>query len=98
MKVVAPLRIKAVSADRARKNETRIVQIALRDQVTSPVQTLALPVNRLGEIFKECDSRRIENGMDGIEAESVNMKVRLPIQRIFNEVAADMITVRTIEI
>ena len=92
VEIVAPLRINAKSARLARGHNARIIRITLGDQHLAPAQR-CLQVLRLNrELLQEMDRRPIHEGVHGIEAQPIHVKVAHPHQGVVAEEPAHLVS------
>ncbi len=75
MKIVAPLSVHAETADLARSDDPGIVEITLRNQHQTAAEGSTQGLNLAGQLLKEVDRRRVDKGMNRIEAQAVEMEV-----------------------
>ena len=87
MKVVAPLRVHAKAASLAWKDEARIVEVALRDQDELTAQGCAERFGFSGKLLKEVNGGAVNEGMYCIQAQSVDVIIAHPHQRVVDEEA-----------
>src|SRR5580693_1897476 len=98
VKIVIPHRVESPSACLRRADHPRIVSIALRDQMDVPAERLGPGMNGCAKLFEERSRGGIHNRVDGVEAKCIDVEVRDPFQRIFDEISADLIALCVIEI
>src|SRR3954452_3648426 len=78
VKVVAPLRIHAKPALTWLKQNARVVEIALGDDVHVPTGAVAYVISNLLDRGEHVQLTRVEDGMGGIEAQAIEVKVLQP--------------------
>src|SRR5262245_54113835 len=98
MKVVVPLGVTSVPSLLPRTNHPDIIQRTFKYQVHVSLQFLSSAVDRLRQLCQERPGRLVEDGVHGVKAQRVEMKLSNPIERIFDEEAAHVITVRPVKV
>src|SRR4029453_4220605 len=98
VEIVAPLGVDAVTADFPWPYDSRVVEIALGDerQVTP---RLCLKFGHLrSQLFKKMYRRGIDDGVHGVDAQSVEVIVLEPHERIVAKESTYFVTTNSIEI
>src|SRR5215510_14727809 len=98
MKVVIPLRVEPIAAKLLRPNDPCVVESAFRDQVDAPIQEGALAVYGVRQIFKEDERRVIEFRMHCIEAKTIEVIVRDPLDCVRDEKMPYLVAVCSVEV
>ena len=98
MKIVAPLRVDAKPSGFARRHHARIVQIALGDQRQAARRRCLQRFNFRGKLLQKVDRRAIDKSMHRVNAQSVDMKVPQPHQRVVAEEAPHLVRTRVFKI
>src|SRR6185295_10778026 len=98
VKVVVPLAIQSTASFGYRSNDSYIVQVALSNHMNKPAQPLGLSVHDFGQFTQNVTSATVEDAMDGVQPESVNVKLSHPIESIIDEVCADFVAVSPVVI
>ena len=98
MKVIAPLRVNAIAADRRGTYDTGIVKIAFRDQRQMPAAKRCQVGHLRGELFEKVHGRGVHDRVHGIDAQRVEMIVTQPHQGIVAKKSPHGDAVRAVEI
>ena len=98
VKIIIPHRIKTPATRPRSAHHSSVVSIAFREQIDVPVEFLGLAVNGCPELFQECWCGEIHNRVNRVEAEGIYMEIGDPLQRILDEVSADLIAPGLVEI
>ena len=98
MKIIVPHGVESPAACFAGADDSSIVPVALWKYVNIPFELLRFFVNGGAKLFQEGPSRRIDDGVDRIEAKGINVEVGNPLQGIFDEIAANLVAHATVEI
>src|SRR5277367_6750104 len=98
MKVVVPLRVKAVATCFTRRDDSRQVEIAFRDHQEIPPDRSFEIANLNANLLQEMNRRSIENRVDRIEPQTVDAIVAQPHQRIVAEKLPDLVAVPVVEV
>ena len=93
VEVVVPLAIQAIASFGNRSNDSYIVQVALSNHMNDPAQPIGLGMHGFGQFTQNVTGAKVEDAMDGVQPESVDMKLSDPIERIIDEVRADFVAV-----
>src|SRR5215469_7478123 len=91
MEIVAPLRIQTIATRLLRQDEPRVVQVTLGNQVEWPFELLRLSLRCLFQLLKKRNGGKIANGMDGVQAQAIQVKIPLPIKCILDKKPAHFI-------
>ena len=99
MEVVGPLRVEAEPPRSGGQEEARVVQVALGDDVDAagPSRS-ARPRDRRRQLLQERAAPRVDDGVDGVEAQAVEVVLVEPVQGVLDEEAADRVAVRAVEV
>src|ERR1700726_1053001 len=98
MKIIIPHCVVSDAAQLRKANEASVIPIALGNQVHATVQIPSCFMDLFRKFSQECPCGGIRNRVYSVEAKSINMKVRHPLQCIFDEVAANLVARRAVEI
>jgi hypothetical protein len=98
MEVVVPLRVQAVTSEFPRTDYLGVVEGTFGDDIDTSPESLCLLVHSRGQFFQKGIGRKIQDGVDGIDSEGINVKLRDPIKGIFDKKTADLIAVWPIEV
>lgn len=98
MEAVAPLGIQSEAAEILGPDKTRIIQVAFRNHVNPTVQADCLFPHCVAQLFQKRVGRVIEDAVDGVEAQSVNMKLPDPIKRVLDKERPYFVALWTIEV
>ena len=98
MEVVAPLGVVREAAAIARQKDTGVVEVALSDEMDVAVQVGGLVVDGVGEFGEEWGCGLVVDGVNGVEAEGVDVEFGNPAEGVFEEVAADFVAVCIVEV
>ena len=55
-------------------------------------------MNRLGELFQERPSRKVQDGVHRIQAQGIDMELGDPVEGVFDEEPAHLVAVRAVEV
>ena len=98
VKIIIPVSIQTIPPKVGRTHQAHIVEVALRHQIEFPVPALSSPAHRCGQFGHEWLRRQIHNGMEGVQAQGVNMIFRAPKEGVVDEEAPHLIAVRAVEV
>src|SRR5205823_3386909 len=98
VEVVAPLAVEREAPPRLRPDDARIVEIALCDHQRAAAERFAERVNRRGDLGEDVHGRKIEDAVDGVQTKAIEVALAHPIERVVDEVAPDLVTLRPIEV
>ena len=98
VEVVAPLRVATHPAVGLRGDEARVVRGALRDQPDVTTLLLGVRVDGVDELLHEGIRARIGDGVHGIQPQRVDAEVVDPVERVLDEVVADLVRARAVEV
>src|SRR5262245_33622045 len=98
MKIVVPLRVETVAAQFLRANQTDVIQRAFSDDINAAIELGSLLVDGVAQFFEKIQGGMIEDGVHGIEAECVNVKIADPFHGVGYEEMPDLVAVRVVEI
>src|SRR5580704_976745 len=98
MKIIIPHCVVSEAAPLGRANQASVIPIALGNQVHAAVQIPPSFMDLFRKFSQECRCGAIHNRVYSVEAKSINMKVRNPLQCIFDEVAANLVARVAVEI
>ncbi len=98
VKIVVPLGIEAVSSKLWGSDHTCIVKGTFSNDVDLSVELLPSLVYSRGELREEGISRKVQNSVNGIDSQGIDVNFGYPVQRIFNEITPNFVTVRPIEV
>ncbi len=98
VEVVVPLRVEAVAARVARRDEARVVQVALGHDPEGAAERGAEHLHALGQLLEEVDGRVVDDRVHGVEAKSIDMVIAEPHRRVVEEEGADLGTPRSVEV
>ncbi len=90
MEIVAPLSVHAETPAGARRDDSRIVQVALRNQHQAPPGGRAETFCFHGQLLEKMNGGSIDKGMNGVEPQAVNVEVAHPHQRVVAKKAAHL--------
>ena len=91
MEVVVPDGVAPPTVLVGRAHDPRIVGRTLDRHECRTSGCVSGCVHGGGQFLHECDRRRVDDGVDGVEAEPVEMEVRDPADSTLDEEPADMI-------
>ena len=86
VKIVAPLRVQPITANRRLTDQSRVVEIAFGDEIERPALALSTSSNCFGQFRQNMPRAKIVDGMHRIQPQGVAMASFQPIQRITNHV------------
>src|ERR1700733_14450612 len=98
VEVVAPLRVHAVSAGFAWGYNAGIVEVALGDEHEAASEDGRQDLDLGGELLHEVNGGSIDELMHGIEAQTVDVVVAHPHQRVVAEETAHLVAARLLKI
>jgi len=98
MKVIAPLSVEPIPPQRSRQSVAGHVEVALRHQMERAAQFLRPPPTGLRQFFEKRHRGEIADGMHCIQTQGVEMELRLPKERVLDEIAAHVVAVRSVEV
>src|ERR1039458_6588084 len=98
MKIIAPLRIHAVSSLLMTVQKARIVQIAFRDAMNHPSQPLRQVPDRALEFGQKVTRAEIENSVHGIQTERIEVIILKPVQCVFDKESPHFVAARTVKV
>ena len=96
MKIIAPLRVHAVAAERARQDVPGHVHVALGDEIKRALQGFRLPMGDDRQLLQKRRGGKIADGVNRIQPQRVQVKFRLPVERVLGKKMADVIAFRPV--
>ena len=94
MKIIEPLGVDAIAALGRRPDDTRVVEVAFRDQPGRAAEACGLRVKVLGHFLENMARAEIENAVDGVEAQRVDVILRQPVEGVVHKEAAHAVALR----
>ncbi len=98
MHVVVPLGVEAAAACRPRRDQARIVEVALGDERQRSPQVRGQPAGLDGQILEKMGGGVVDERVDGVESERVDVELAEPPQRVADDVAAHLAAVRSVQV
>ena len=98
MEVIAPLRVKPITAVSPVEEQSRVVQIAFCNELDRPAQLLREFVRRFLEFCQEMLCAEIEDAVDSIQPQGVKVVDFEPIQRVLAKESSHVVAAGTVEI
>ena len=96
MKIVAPLRVQPVTAGGGRAHDTRVVEIALGDEMERPALALSAVSGGFGQFRQDVAGAEIVDGVNRIQPQRVAMAGFEPVTGVTDHVLADTGAVRAV--
>ena len=96
--VVGPLRVQPVPAALAGGDHLRVVEVGLGDERQRPPQMGRQRLDLDGQLLQHVPGARVVQGVHGVEAQAVDVEVAQPHQRVVDDVAADLLGVRPVQV
>ena len=98
VKVIVPLRVESVTAELSRADQPRVVGGAFGKEKDLAIQLLGPVADGIRQLFEEGIRRMIQDGVYGVQTQSIEMKVGDPIKRVIDKVASYVIAIGAVEI
>src|SRR3712207_3283972 len=98
VKIVAPLRVEAVSAPLRGRDEPGIVEVRLRYYGERPAKLSGERLDLALKLLEEVGRRRVDDRVDRVQPECVDVEVAQPHQCVVDEEATDFVSVGVVEV
>ena len=98
VEVVAPLRVEAVPSFVPGRDDPRVVQVALRDQVNHPALLLPEVPHGPGELGEERGGAEVHDAVDRVEAQRVDVELPQPVEGVLLEKPPDLVAEGAVEV
>ena len=97
VEVVAPLRVHAPAASIRRVDDSDVVQIALGDEPSLPIEPPGLGVKTVGQLGEHVAHARVVDAVHRVEPKAIDVKLGQPVQGVVDEVTPDPRSVLAVE-
>ena len=98
VKIVVPLGVEAHPPQFGGADQPGVVQGAFGDEINPATQVRGFQMNRPAEFFQERPSRKVPYGVHRIQAQGIDMELRDPVEGVFDEETAHLVTVGPVEV
>ncbi len=98
VQIVGPLRLQAVSAAFARRDQLRVVEVGLGDQAERAADPGGERVHLDGQLLEHVHRATVRQRVHGVEPEPVDVEVPQPLQGVVDHVPADLVGVRPVQV